>query len=284
MLYLDYKRCERIIKQNSHTFYKAFSRLPKEKSRAIYVVYAFCRMADDLVDEASDMDGIIKLENELKAFERGRPVNTFLWRALRDVFGKYSMDTRPFYEMIEGQKMDFEIKRYQTLKVLEKYCYHVAGTVGLMILPILAPDSYKNLKQCAIHLGLAMQITNILRDIGEDHQRGRVYIPQEMLRLYGYSEEMLDSNTINPEFVQLWEALANIAEENYDKAQEFYKYFPEDSRISVEGAALFYREILNSCRAANYNVFTKRNYVETKRKLELINQIKSSSGSIPRPM
>lgn len=107
----DFEYCEKIIKKHSKTFYAAFSSLPKEKAMSVYAVYAFCRKADDLVDEEFNMEGLIQLEEELRLFEKGEEVDHPLWRALRVVFSTYNMDINPFYDMLTGQKMDLDFKQ-----------------------------------------------------------------------------------------------------------------------------------------------------------------------------
>lgn len=258
-----YSYCERIIADNSKSFYKAFSLLPKEKRKAVWAVYAFCRKVDDIVDEGSHP------ETELKAFRKD--FDEFLagsiqwddpmWLALEDVFESYDMDASAFYGLIKGQEMDLTINRYRTLDELLDYSYHVASTVGLMLLPILAPGRTALLKDGAISLGYAMQITNILRDIGEDLSMDRIYLPQEIMRKYGLAEEALGSGTVSESFIQVWEELASIAEFHYDRAFETINDYPLSSRVPVKGAALVYREILSTIRSKEYTVFHEKHYV-----------------------
>ena len=258
-----YSYCERIIADNSKSFYKAFSLLPKEKRKAVWAVYAFCRKVDDIVDEGSHP------EPELRAFRKD--FDEFLagsikwddpmWLALEDVFESYDMDATAFYGVIKGQEMDLTINRYRTLDELLDYSYHVASTVGLMLLPILAPGRTALLKEGAISLGYAMQITNILRDIGEDLSRGRIYLPQEIMRKYGLAEEALGSGTVSESFIQVWEELASIAEHHYERAFETINDYPLSSRVPVKGAALVYREILSTIRSKEYTVFHEKHYV-----------------------
>ena len=258
-----YSYCERIIADNSKSFYKAFSLLPKEKRKAVWAVYAFCRKVDDIVDEGSHP------EPELRAFRK--EFDEFLagsikwddpmWLALEDVFESYDMDASAFYGLIKGQEMDLTINRYRTLDELLDYSYHVASTVGLMLLPILAPGRTALLKDGAISLGYAMQITNILRDIGEDLSRGRIYLPQEIMRKYGLVEEALGSGTVSESFIQVWEELASIAESHYERAFETINDYPLSSRVPVKGAALVYREILSTIRSKEYTVFHEKHYV-----------------------
>ncbi|EDP69179.1 phytoene synthase [Carnobacterium sp. AT7] len=262
----DYQYCENIIKQHSKSFYYAFSRLPKAKAQAIFAIYAFCRRADDEVDLAEtaqeQLAAVETLEKELALFEKGQPIDHPAWRALTDVFERYDMDIQPFYYQLTGQKMDIQFSMPETMSDLEKYCFYVAGSVGLMLLPVLASETDKDLTQTAVNLGLAMQLTNILRDIGEDFQNiGRVYIPISELEKENYSIQELKEKKVNDKFIRIWERLAQRAEELYDNIQSDYRYFDEDSRFPVELSANIYRGLLNAVRKNKYDCFTKRNYV-----------------------
>ena len=276
----DIKMCEEIIKKNSFTFYKAFSKIKnKQKRDAIYAVYAFCRYADDLVDEEQNKEALIDLEDELTLFKNGYKINHFRWRALRYTTKPFygpSYDYKPFYDMIEGQKRDLNHMGYDTLEELLKYCYLVAGTVGLMLVPILSRKNSKELEKFAIDLGYAMQITNILRDVGEDYRNHRIYLPKDMLKNANYSIDDLAHDIINNEFKNLFEELAKIAEDNFDLALSKINLFPDDSRLPLALSIILYREILNSCRENGYDVFTKKNFVSDERKNQLIQKYLNS--------
>jgi len=137
----DYKYCENVIKKYSKSFYYAFSQLPDEKAKAVYAVYAFCREADDVVDETQEQtkkqQKLQQLEEELNQFAKGNTPDDPKWRALRDVFQRFEMEVEPFYLQITGQKSDIRFQQPQSIEDLYEYSYHVAGSVGLMLLPIL---------------------------------------------------------------------------------------------------------------------------------------------------
>lgn len=259
----DYKYCEVIIKENSKSFYAAFSVLPRAKRNAVYAVYAFCRLADDSIDVLGSLDKLVELEDNLDQFVAGNTPDTPLFRALRDTFDKFHLNSKPFYHMIEGQKMDFTFTQPQNMEEFKKYCYHVAGTVGLMLLPIIATEHKNELEEVAIQLGEAMQITNILRDVGEDYQAGRIYLPVSLLAQYPQAIQAIQTNVVNDDFIKAWETLAKIAEENYNYFFESLALFDSDSRKAVANSALFYGEILNVVRKENYNCLTKRQYVSS---------------------
>lgn len=262
----DYQYCEEIIKKHSKSFYYAFSRLPKSKAQAIFAIYAFCRKADDSVDlvdtKEEQLLAVANLEKELSLFEQGNPIDHPIWRSLTDVFERYDMSIEPFYDQLIGQKMDIDFAEPKDLLELETYSYYVAGSVGLMLLPVLASKSHQDLTQLAINLGIAMQLTNILRDVGEDFQEiDRIYLPVSELAAENYTRTDIEQKIINANFIRIWEKIAQRAEYLYDDVQEGFRYFDEDSRLPVKLSSAIYRGLLNAVRKNNYDCFTKRNYV-----------------------
>ncbi len=271
--YRDDRRCKKIIQKNSLTFYKAFSKIgDKKKRKAIYAVYAFCRYADDLVDEYQDENKLNRLERELTGYVNKRRTPNFIWRALKRHTKNIYKDHhfKAFYDMIEGQRMDLHFVGYETLEDLLKYCYHVAGTVGLMLNPILAGHDEPKLYPFAIHLGHAMQITNILRDIGEDYQNGRIYLPRALMREANYSLNDLENGKINNGLVDLIERLAKVAETYFDEALKDLNLYPKDTAIPLGLSIVFYRAILDAIRDNGYDVFRKRAVVSDQKKAQIM--------------
>ncbi|QQS60866.1 MAG: phytoene/squalene synthase family protein [Candidatus Moraniibacteriota bacterium] len=271
--YLDIKKCKKIIQKNSLTFYKAFSKIPnKRKKNAIYAVYAFCRYADDIVDDKKNEKELLKLESELKMFVEGKTIPHFRWRALRKATRFYykDFDYKPFFEMIEGQKRDLYHKDYKTLSELLDYCYLVAGTVGLMLLPILAPKKEEKLRNFAICLGHAMQLTNILRDVGEDYKNDRIYIPQDILKKHNFSHQDFVSAKNDSRFKKIFEEIAQVAEKYYNDSLSHIHLFPKQSQAPIAFSIILYKAIIDACRENNYDVFSRKNYVSQKKKKELI--------------
>ena len=269
----DYKKCEEIIKKNSTTFYKSFKNLSESKRNAVYAIYAFCRIADDIVDVEKDANKLNDFYQELELFKNNKEIDTYLWRSLRDVFNNYKMDIKPFLEMIEGQRYDLNFKEFKTIEELDKYCYLVAGTVGLMLLPIISNSSDKT-KISAINLGKAMQYTNILRDIDNDLNRGRIYLPLELFNKYNYTKEDLSKKIINKDFILLWEDLAEKAETLYKDVLDNINIYDEDARFAIILSINYYQAILNEIRKNNYNVFKGKIYVNKVKKLKLFMQSK----------
>lgn len=267
-----YHHCRRIIEEHSKTFSKAFAMLPRQQKQAVWAIYAFCRRVDDIVDEGTNP----KAELEEFAFEfdqflEGKlDLNDPCWLALDDVFRRFSIDPDPYFDMIKGQRMDLYPSLIETKEDLLDYCYHVASTVGLMLLPVIAPGRTASLRQGAVELGYAMQLTNILRDIGEDMEIDRVYLPKEVMDSYGYSHMDLRKGKVNDAFIQMWEDLADDAETYYENALKTIPHYPVYSRAPVGGAAKMYRAILPTVRKNDYQVFGRRNFVSDKQKKQII--------------
>ncbi|WP_223700733.1 phytoene/squalene synthase family protein [Sutcliffiella deserti] len=267
-----YQHCEDIIREHSKTFYKAFFLLPSEKKTAVWAVYAFCRQVDDIVDEGVQPKiELQKFKEHFLMFLNGSlPSDNPMWLALNDVFSRYDMDVQAFHDMISGQEMDLYKTMYYTEEEVLHYSYHVASSVGLMLLPILAPRNKSALRQGAIALGQAMQITNILRDVGEDLARDRIYLPIKKLEKAGYTIEELEKHRVNKAFIKVWEEMAVEAERLYELALNTIDLYPVDSRTPVKGAAYLYRAILGSIRQKNYSVFHTKHYITREEKQKIL--------------
>lgn len=273
----DYIKAEEVIKTASATFYKAFSMLPDvDMRKAIYGIYAFCRHADDVVDEKSSLKHLEKLTIKLNNYVLGKVKKDYIFRLLDDVSSKYypdSYDYQPYYDMIMGQEMDLTKKRYANEEELLTYCRLVASSVGNMLTPILAPEADRQiLGKIANDLGIAMQITNILRDVGEDYQRGRIYLPKTLMDKYGVSEQTIKQGKVTKEFINLFNDLADTANNYYDLALSNIKVFPFDSRFPLVIASLYYRQIINECKDNDYDVFSRKNYVNENEKNKLVSE------------
>lgn len=270
----DFAICEQTIRNHSKSFYKAFSKLPKQKALSIFAIYSFCREADDSIDVHNDLERLNKLKHELDDFLAGEIPDRYFWRALVPVFETYKMDDQPFYDMLAGQEKDWHFHQPDTQAQLEEYSYFVASSVGLMLLPILS-DKAENIKIQAIQLGQAMQITNILRDIGEDLKNQRVYLPKEVMRTFNVSMDMLKKETINDSFIELWEYEANRAEQLYEQSTTMLSAIDEDCREALLLAMYFYKGILDAVRQNGYQCYNKRNFVNKKQQFELYQKVKS---------
>lgn len=281
-----YDYCRRVAQRASKTFYWGSLFLPPPKRQAIWAVYAFCRVIDDIVDEAWE-DGIARPghligscapEAELdfwrQALERiyqGECAEGPIQLAWSAMLKEYPVPLEPALDLIKGVAMDLGEVRYETFADLHLYCYRVAGTVGLLTSSIFGYRDEAALPLAA-DLGVALQLTNILRDIGEDARRNRIYIPQDELRHFGYSEGELMTGVVNDTFCELVNFQMARAEEYYQRAQPGIALLSADCRLAVRLSASLYRHILERIRCNHYNVFTKRASVPLKTKLATASQ------------
>jgi 15-cis-phytoene synthase len=249
-----------ITKSSNTSFYYSFSLLPRQKREAIHAVYAFCRYTDDIVDEGTDQHSkILRLRRwrmELGRALRGKSSYVIL-NQLGATARKFNIPVDHFYDLIRGMEMDLSKTRYETYEELYRYCYLVASTVGLMCRQIFG---YRNdsTRDYAVNLGIALQLTNILRDIKEDARRGRIYIPAEDLRLFGYTEEDLLACRYTPEFVNLMRFECDRASKYFDIARAALGN--EDKRFFFAARIMWsiYAHTLERIKRSNYNVFERR--------------------------
>lgn len=262
--------CEKIIRENSRSFYAAFKDLPLKKRQAVFSIYAFCRKVDDAIDLHHDLNELNTFEAYLDQINSDIVFEDPVMIALQDGVKRYHIDLKPFYEMIEGQRMDVNFSQPKNEKELLDYCYHVASTVGLMLLPVLAEKHQAQLRECSIHLGYAMQITNILRDVGEDASMGRIYLPKD--DMHSQILEAIQTKTVNPEFKVLWEKWAHQAEVYYELASDQLYLFDEDSRLPLCQSLVYYKAILYAVRKANTDCLSKRqsvsDFISLKREID----------------
>jgi phytoene synthase len=261
-----YEYCRALTYTYAKTFYFASYFLPKHKRAACYAVYAFCRWADDLVDNSpTDESGFATTAAELVAewkdalhnvYDKNAAANPVMI-AWADVLETFKIPKNLPEELIEGVLMDTYVNRFKTFDDLYNYCYKVASVVGLMTSEIFGYSSPDALPH-AIDLGIAMQLTNIARDIGEDAAMGRIYIPKEELELFKISEDDILKNSQCESFKQLMQFQIQRAHEFYDSADRGIPYLDNDSRLTVQLMSTNYRRILGRIEKNNYDVFKKR--------------------------
>lgn len=257
--------CEKMIQTGSSTFYQAFSMLPSPRREAVFVVYAFCRMIDNSVDEPERSPYTLgQLRQQFDQLEQAE--GHFIWPALRWLFQHFPVDKQPFYSQMDGQLRDLKQNRYDTMEELETYCYLVAGTVGEMLLPILHDQPDPSIVKSGIYLGKAMQIVNILRDVGEDLDRNRRYLPLDRMQRYGYREEEWASRQVNAAFRELVDDLAETARHWLQKGLRNIDTYPASSAFCIEVAAYSYMAILDAIREQDYQVYQTRAIVSDQAK------------------
>ncbi len=264
-----YELCRQIAQQYGKTFYLATLLMPKPKRQAIWAFYAWCRTTDELVDgvwaETTTPATLDHWEKRLEACFAGQPT-TDMDVALLDAIERYPLPIQPFRDMIAGQRMDLTLSRYANFEELHLYCYRVAGTVGLISSAIMGFEG-RDATQEAIALGIAMQLTNILRDVGEDARRGRIYIPQEDLQRFGYSEQELLNDVVDERWRALMTFQIQRARGFYARAETGVGALSREVRWPVWAALINYRAILDAIERNQYEVFRQRAYVSSLRKL-----------------
>lgn len=276
-----YAHCRQITREHAKTFYLATRFLPNEKQRSIFAIYGLCRYVDDLIDEAEDLITNSRVErhdlesviDEFKtklqeSYETKRSDNLILM-AFSDTLKSFHIPIRHPLELMEGVCMDLVKNRYQTFDELYDYAYKVASVVGLMTAEVFGYSDRRAITH-AIDLGIAMQLTNILRDIGEDLNRNRIYIPQEDLERFGLTELDLFQHTTDERFVALMRFQIDRARRYYASADEGISMLNADSRLPVILARENYSRILDVIEAKTYQVYDHRAYLTTTQKLKIL--------------
>ena len=264
-----YDHCQRIAKEHAKNFYYAFKTLPTDKRRAIYATYAFCRLCDDIADEEMALEEKGRrfaetrrlLDDSLRGNSDG-PVFT----ALEDAANSFGIPEKYFEEVIEGVEMDLMKSRFADFEELRAYCYKVASVVGLVCIEVFG---YKDprAKEYAIDLGLAMQITNILRDVKEDAERDRVYLPLDEIERFGYSVEELMAGVVNEPFRRLMTHQAQRARAYFDSGKRLLPLIDQESRVCPAVLHGVYSALLDRIEASGFEVFERRIRVSTPKKL-----------------
>ncbi len=273
-----YEICRKETQQWAKTFYLGTLLLPREKRKAIWAIYVWCRRTDEIMDSAEAStksqdelsDNLDEWEENTKNVFKGN-IKSELDSVLLDTIEKYPQSIQPYLDMIDGQRMDLNKFRYKDFDELKLYCYRVAGTVGLMTQNVMGIDSaytsapwsaLPDPSEAAIALGIANQLTNILRDVGEDRQRGRIYLPQADIEKFNYSEEELLQGIINKQWKSLMNFQLTRAREWFQKSEDGIKWLSSDARWPVWTSLRLYRGILDSIERLDYDVFNNRAFVK----------------------
>ncbi len=235
----------------------------------MWAVYAFCRTADDIVDRIAPANerlaAVDSWEAQLLSAYDGNPADP-IYVAFADAAGRFGIPVQPALDLLRGARMDITVRRYATYADLRQYCYLVASTVGLLVMPILGTLT-DEAHEYGVALGRAMQMTNILRDVGEDALMGRIYLPQEDMARFGYSEEKLLAGTIDEGFIALMSFQIERVRAMYLEAEPGIAMLAPESRYTVRLALHLYRRILNAIELNGYDVFTRRAYVPFRTKM-----------------
>jgi 15-cis-phytoene synthase len=269
----SYHRAEMVTASWARSFYFASRFLPAEKKRAIFALYDYCRHADNLVDARGDRSAELArrdLENigrEVTAMHGGAPASSDRWLALADTLHRYEIPLGPLLDLLDGVAMDLERVEFQDYRTLHNYCRLVAGGVGLMLGPILGASSDRY-HEAGIRLGVAMQLTNILRDVGEDLANDRVYLPVAEMAQFGIVRATLERRRVTPEFRRFMAWQVQRARRYFEHGNRVVALFPNDgSRLTVRLLQRTYAGILDAIERMEYDVFEARAHVSTPRKL-----------------
>jgi phytoene synthase len=249
----SYVHCRKVARTRARNFYYSFVLLAKEQKNAMCAIYAFMRFCDDLSDESgASAAGIEQWRMELADALAGRFSENPVWPAFYDSVQRYSIPHEYFYDMIEGVTADLEPRTIRTFEELYRYCYHVASVVGMTTVHIFGFDSPEALK-LAEKCGIAFQITNILRDVREDHENGRVYLPEEDIERFG-----ADLRTYDGRFTNLLEFEAQRARAYYEESAPLLGMVHKRSRASLWALIEIYRRLLQRIERSNFQVLQQR--------------------------
>lgn len=258
-LSLAYARAEKITRAHSKSFHVASGLLPEEKRMAARALYAFCRTVDDIVDEA---DSNVDRDSALNYWRTMVETATFadddlIAAAWADTLTRYHIPRHYAVQLIDGVARDLEQTRYQTFDDLATYCYGVASTVGLMSMYIVGFKTTEAVPY-AIKLGVALQMTNILRDVGEDYRTGRLYLPREELAFYGIREQDLSEGRVTDNWRQFMKFQIERTRQLYAESWAGVKLLEREGQLAIGAASVFYQGILDEIEKHDYNVFDRR--------------------------
>jgi 15-cis-phytoene synthase len=278
--------CSQLTRKSRSNFYYSFLFLSKEKRQAIYAVYAFCRSVDDVADGSAPVRQKQVLldawRRELDRCYEGKPEHPITVK-LAHSLQRFPLPKGYFEELIAGVEMDLTHSRYPTFHELYDYCYRVAGVVGLMCIEIFG---YRNLKtkDYAINLGVALQLTNIMRDLKVDAERGRIYIPQDELARFGYREDELLQGVYTPAFLELMRFVGSRARHYFHNARQLLTQEDRRSLFAAEIMGAIYYRLLAAIEASGYRVFDHTITLPTSYKLWIALSIwaRSTCGAMRR--
>lgn len=258
-LHSAYQRAEKITKSHSKSFHFASALLPQEKRSAVRALYAFCRTVDDIVDEIeSQNDRDFELDYWRKIIHTAScPDDDPVAAAWADTLARYHIPRHYALQLIDGVARDLTQLRYQTFDDLATYCYGVASTVGLMAMHIIGFKTYKAIP-FAIKLGVALQMTNILRDIGEDYRHGRLYLPREELSFYGIRESDISAGNVNTAWRQFMRFQIGRTRQLYQESWPGVAMLEREGRLATGAASVLYSGILDEIERNDYDTFTRR--------------------------
>lgn len=256
--------CHQVAKKRARNFYYGLKLTPEPKRSAVYAIYAFMRACDDMADEAGDARAA---QREIDSFRAkmeavlngdGPLPEGKIWPAFRYVTRRYSIDPQYLHDMLDGQAIDLVKDRYETFEQLYDYCYKVASVVGQVCIDIWGHDGQPGVRKLAEHRGIALQLTNILRDLAEDAGRGRVYLPKEDLEQFGYSADELIAGKLDERFDRLMRFEIERAWSYYEMSATLERHLEADCRPTSWAMMRIYRGLLERIETRPRRVMQQR--------------------------
>ncbi len=285
-LELAYNHCQRIAKENARNFYYAFRTLPAAKRNAIYAVYAYCRICDDIAD------GNLSPEDKIREFALVRQrlharhpsaQDAPVFRALHHAADAYQIPYAHFEDILQGVEMDMTKSRFASFGELRDYCYKVASVVGLVCIKIFGYTD-PSAEKYAIDMGIAMQLTNILRDVKEDAERDRIYIPQDEMARFGCTEAELMRGALTDSFRALMAYQTARAQTHFKSSEPLFSLVAADARACPRLMHTTYNRILNRIEQSGFDIFERRIGLNASEKLLLLARLGVSGvlSALPR--
>lgn len=276
----NFKYCHQIMKEHSKSFSYAFDYLPENERKAVWAIYAVCRIIDDSIDVHENPQILKNIHDDIITIEKNHDVenyefksNQMIMEALYTVSQNFTIEYQSFYNLIQTVYEDQDFEMFETDDELLNYCYGVAGTVGEVLTPVLAEQPNEETYRIARKLGEALQITNILRDVGEDFENDRIYFSKSSLSRFDVSIENDFNNGVSQQYIDLWEHHAKLAQEDYDIALSNLGVFNKEAQPIIELASIIYRGILDEVRKVSYTLH-RRVYVSKLDKVKMYKTIK----------
>lgn len=264
-----YPYSREVARRSGSNFYYSFFFLPREKRNALISVYAFSRLVDDSVDEAAGNDearggiGLWRKRlslcfNGSREVPEGSDLSHPLLPELSETIRRFGIPEKYFLDLLAGVEMDLARNRYEIFPELEIYCYHVAGAVGLVCNHLFGLQEDERARRYAVLLGTAFQLTNILRDVGSDAKRGRIYLPREELSRFGVAESDLLEGKVSPPFFEMMRFQAGRARDYFEKARQALPSKIRKKIVPAEIMAAFYEEILRKLIRERFPVYSRK--------------------------
>ena len=271
----SYRDCARLTRREARNFYYAFLSLPKRQRLAVYALYAFCRQADDVVDGTGSSEakrrGLHRLRERLGKAASGDPEEG-PDLALADAIHAFGVGPDDLADVLDGMEADLTLRRVPTFDALREYAYYAASVVGLATLPILneAIPPTDRMREAAIDLGIGLQLVNVLRDVAEDLDRGRIYLPGDEMAALGVDERALKRRPMPDIVRRLLERQAGRADEYLQRGRRLVPLLPRSGRRCTWLLAEIYGRILARIRAADYDVLSQRVSIPAPQKVWLL--------------